>query len=332
MYNLIFGIDISKATFDVYLKSFDLARTAHRCFSNDPSGFKKFLRWYYRLQNKGDCGLILMEYVGYYSFKLCSFLSKHQLVYAPINPLTIKRSMGIQRAKTDKKDAEIIADYGLKSQDCIYLDPALDEELLEIRMLLSQRKYFLKQELAMMEQVKLFTNCVSTSYAKALAKQVKSLCLLTKKRRIILDKRLTKIVAHSSKLKKHYELLKSIPGVGDQTAYYILVYTRNFTRLTDPRKFACYAGIAPFKHESGSSVRKRTRVSHIANKSMKRLLHMGAMSAIQADPELRKYYQRKIESGKPKMSALNAVRNKLIHRMYAVVKRGTPYVPRPVFN
>ena len=168
--------------------------------------------------------------------------------------------------------------------------------------------------------------------SNALAKQVTSLKELTKKRRVKLDKRLSEIVSNSSKLKHYFELVKSIPGVGDQTAYYLLVYTRNFTRLTDPRKFACYAGVAPFKHESGSSIRRKTRVSHIANKTMKGLLHMGAMNAIKVDPELKHYYLTKVDSGKAKMSALNAVRNKIIHRIFAVIKRGTPFVNRPVFN
>ncbi len=332
MYNLIFGIDISKATFDVYCKSMDLSRYEHRCFTNDPSGFKKFFRWYNRHTTDEDSPMIIMEYIGYFSFKFCSFLTMNDLLYSPVNPIAIKRSMGVQREKTDKKDAEIIADYGLKFQDCIHLDSVLDEELMEIHMLLSQRKYFLKQELAMHKQVKLFNYCIGTTYSTALVKHVKSLKELTKKRRVKLDKRLLEIVSNSSKLKQHFNLLLSIPGVGVQTAYYLLVYTRNFTRLTDPRKFACYAGVAPFKHESGSSIRRRTRVSHIANKTMKGLLHMGAMNAIKVDPELRHYYLSKVESGKAKMSALNAVRNKIIHRIFAVIKRGTPFVIRPVFN
>jgi len=332
MYNLIFGIDISKATFDVYCKSLDLSRCMHRSFSNDSAGFKKFLRWYNRLSTKEDSVLIIMEYVGYYSFKLCSFLVKHNLLYSPVNPIAIKRSMGVQREKTDKKDAEIIADYGLKFQDCIHLDSVLDEELMEIHMLLTQRKFFLKQELAMNEQIKLYKDCISTRHSNNLAKQVGSLRELTKKRRVKLDKRLSEIVENSSKLNPHFNLLKSIPGVGDQTAYYLLVYTRNFTRLTNPRKFACYAGIAPFKYESGSSIRRKTKVSHIANKTMKGLLHMGAMNAIKVDPELRHYYLSKVKSGKAKMSALNAVRNKIVHRIFAVIRRGTPFVTRPVFN
>ena len=64
----------------------------------------------------------------------------------------------------------------------------------------------------------------------------------------------------------------------------------------------------------------------MANKHIKSLFNMAAFSAIQADSELKAYYQRRIEAGKSKMSTINIVRNKLIHRVFAVIKRGTPYV------
>ncbi|SFE44289.1 transposase, partial [Spirosoma endophyticum] len=92
-----------------------------------------------------------------------------------------------------------------------------------------------------------------------------------------------------------------------------------------PKKLACHAGVAPFEHSSGSSVRGKTRVNHHARKSLKTLLHMAAMSALQVKGELQDYYQRKVADGKNKMLVINALRNKLIHRVYAVVKRGKKY-------
>jgi transposase len=130
MYNLIFGIDISKASFDVFCKSMDSNLNEHRCFTNDSTGFKKFHRWHLRKTKFNDSPMVFMEYTGHYSFKLCSFLVKHNISYAPVNPLSIKRSMGIQRMKTDPKDAEDIANYGLKFQNSIHFDAILDEELM----------------------------------------------------------------------------------------------------------------------------------------------------------------------------------------------------------
>lgn len=98
-----------------------------------------------------------------------------------------------------------------------------------------------------------------------------------------------------------------------------------FEAIDDPKKLACHAGVAPFEHSSGSSVRGKTRVNHQARKSLKTLLHLAAMSALQVDGELRDYYLRKVAEGKNKMLVINALRNKLIHRVCAVVKRGEKY-------
>jgi hypothetical protein len=84
--------------------------------------------------------------------------------------------------------------------------------------------------------------------------------------------------------------------------------------------------MAPFEKQSGSSLKSKARVSHYANKKMKSLLNLPTSSAIQADKEMKAYYRRRIEEGKSKMSTLNIVRNKLLHRVFAVVNRGTPYV------
>jgi transposase len=106
----------------------------------------------------------------------------------------------------------------------------------------------------------------------------------------------------------------------------MIVLTENFTRFSTARKFACYAGIAPFEHSSGSSIRGRTRVHACANKQIKTLLNMAALSSIQIKGEFREYYERRISEGKHKMSTLNIIRNKIVFRAFAVVQRGTPYV------
>jgi transposase len=85
----------------------------------------------------------------------------------------------------------------------------------------------------------------------------------------------------------------------------------------------CHAGVAPFEYRSGSSVRGKTRVSQHARLRLKSVFHLGAMSVIQMNGELRDYYRRKVGEGKNKMLVLNAVRNKLIHSVCSVVHRQT---------
>jgi transposase len=133
------------------------------------------------------------------------------------------------------------------------------------------------------------------------------------------------IIEQSEALQKNYQLLTSIKGVGLITAVYMIAYTENFQKFSNSRQFSCYAGVVPFEHSSGTSIRGKSRVSHYANKKAKRLLNLAASVAIQHNGELKQYYQRRVGEGKSKMSTLNMIRNKLVDRMFAVVKRQTPY-------
>ena len=125
-----------------------------------------------------------------------------------------------------------------------------------------------------------------------------------------------------------YDLLRTIPGVGPQLAAYLIALTDGFHRFTNPRELACHAGVAPFERSSGSSVRGRTQVSHKANKTLKTLLHMSALVSVRQPGELRDYYERKRAEGKKPILVVNAVRNKLVHRVCAVIRNARPYVHR----
>jgi len=116
------------------------------------------------------------------------------------------------------------------------------------------------------------------------------------------------------------QFAQSVNGIGTVTATALLVYTKGFTAFDSAKQMACYCGVVPFNKTSGSSVRYKPSVSPFANMKLKKLLHLCAMSAIQNDAELKLYYQRKILEGKNKMSVINAVRNKLVHRVFAVLR------------
>ncbi|WP_231372780.1 transposase [Aureivirga sp. CE67] len=141
-----------------------------------------------------------------------------------------------------------------------------------------------------------------------------------------LEKEMQEIILKNKQLKLNFYLLNSIKGVGEKTAITMLIFTDNFTKFESSRKFASYCGIAPFPHISGSSVRGKNKVSHLANKSIKSILNMCAINAIQYNPEIKAFYERRIKKGKNKMSTINIIRNKLISRMFAIIKRKTPYV------
>lgn len=117
------------------------------------------------------------------------------------------------------------------------------------------------------------------------------------------------------------KLIESIPEVGKQTALALITATNNFETIDDPRKIACHAGVAPFKKESGTTLKNRPRVSHLANKNLKVALHMIALSAVKWCQPIKQFYERKVSEGKNKMSALNAVRNKLLHIISALIRK-----------
>ncbi|MBK7083306.1 MAG: IS110 family transposase [Flavobacteriales bacterium] len=112
------------------------------------------------------------------------------------------------------------------------------------------------------------------------------------------------------KVKRQYDLISSVPGVGPVLASNLLALTDAFTRFATPRQLACHAGAAPFESTSGSSVRGRTRTSKKANSWLKSLLHMASIVAIRHDEQLGAYYRRKVAEGKPRLSAINAVRGR----------------------
>lgn len=106
----------------------------------------------------------------------------------------------------------------------------------------------------------------------------------------------------------------------------MVAYTNNFTRFRDARKFNCYAGLAPFEHSSGKSIRRKSRVSHLANKHIKCVLRLAAFVSVRYNQELKQYYERRVKEGKSKMSVINIIGSKLISRMFAVVRKQTPYI------
>jgi transposase len=142
------------------------------------------------------------------------------------------------------------------------------------------------------------------------------------------EQKMSEFIEQDAELKKKYDLVTSIKGVGKVLAISLLVYTHGFTKMEDGRKLACYCGVAPFEYRSGTSVFGKTGVSKFANKELKRILYLVSMSSIQYNQELKTYFKRKVDEGKPKMSVLNAVQNKLLHQIVAVVKSGTPYVEK----
>ena len=142
----------------------------------------------------------------------------------------------------------------------------------------------------------------------------------------VIEEEMVKLIQSESSLKRNYELCTSVKGVGLILGASLLVCSNNFSKFKTWRQMASYAGTAPFPYESGSSIKRGKKVNEMANKRMKALLSNAAVSNIAHNPEMRLYYEKKVKEGKNKMLVQNNIKNKVLARVFAVVKRGTPYV------
>lgn len=324
--NHFIGIDISKGTFDIALiKDNNASVIASDDFPNNTTGLVKLEEFIRKQGLNMDETLFCMEHTGIYCRLLSQYLTERKYHVWLEMPVQIIRSLGVQRGKSDVVDARRIAEYACLKKDKAVLWVPPREVVLQIQDLLSLRDRLCESRKMLKQPIKEFRETGHKQTAQLIESKCKSTLNSLDKEIIQIEKELDKLINKDSNLKRLYGLAKSVPEIGRITALSLLCFTNEFKLYQNPKKLACYCGVAPFEHTSGSSVKGKARVSHFANKALKRLLHLVAMISIKTDKELRTYYLRKVAEGKSKMSVLNAVRNKILHRLCAVIKRGTPY-------
>lgn len=321
------GIDVSKNTLDAVCIEKGKRKGVHLRVSNDTKGFKELFNWLNKtLKHKGDELLFCMEHTGIYTYKIASFLSENKIDFSLENPLQIKRSMGITRIKNDKADASLIAKYAMRHLDSITLYKLPLHVITKLKHLIAYRDRLIKSKRAMKVAANELTKYSEKENCSFISSETDDLLKVLEKKVKKVDAEIIDTINSKKELKKNYDLILSVGGVGPAVAMNVIACTNNFTSFQNARQFACYSGIAPFEHTSGTSLKGRTRISNLANKKMKSLIGIGACSAIQHDPELKKYYHRRVAEGKNPLSTINIIRNKIVSRMFAVVKRGTPFV------
>ena len=317
------GIDVSKLTLDVFI----LKLKFHFVVSNDPSGYAKLLE---TCCVKSSCSkedlYFCFENTGRYSRLLCVFLNDAGIAFTMVPAMDIKKSKGMTRGKSDKTDAKTIALYAWRKKDELTPTKLHSAEVGQLRQLLALRDKLIKHRTAYKNSIKDLQDCFCKGETEFIRQTQLRLIHQLNTEITNVEQQIEDIIKAMPEWEANYKLIQSIVGIGPVLAKYLLIYTENFTRFTNPKKFACYAGIAPFEYSSGSSIKGRTRLHPIANKHLKSLLNIAAMGAVQLNGEYKTYYQRRTLDGKNKMSTLNIIRNKLITRVFAVVKRQTPYV------
>ena len=324
------GIDVSKPYFDAaLLPVVDHQKKEMVCerFYNSNEGIKSFGQWLKKHKVCFDENTILViENTGIYHRLLWSFCSKKKLPIHIGNAAHIKWSFGIARGKNDKIDSQRLCQYAYKEAAELKATPALNPVLMQLKDLMTARTKLLSQINAIKVYVKELKNVSDKAIQKTLEEGYKQALEGMAASIKNFEAEIKKIITKNTSLQTNYDLLVTVPGIGHLTAVYLICCTNNFAGKISGKQLACYAGVVPFSNTSGISIKGRNKVHPMANKDLKKALHLCALTVIQHYPEFKQYYERKKAEGKHSMSVLNAIRNKIVLRAVAVVNKQQSYV------
>ncbi len=319
------GIDISKKSFDVAIEK---GNCFHQFkFSNDKAGFDQLEKM---LRKQEECWCV-MEASGPYYLKLAFYLQQKNISLSVINPLVIRRfcQMRLVRAKTDKKDACMIAQYG-KTEKPIAWQPA-SPDTLELKQmqayidLLEKNITALNNQLEAIEQSPVVSKQVRMGVSKMIKASQKQIEVTESRMQVLIQIQYGQVV----------EQLSSIPGIGKKTSCLLIVVTGGFKKFENAKQVSSYLGLSPRIYESGTSVKGKSRICKMGMSRMRAMLYMCTWSAIKCNKACKELYERLVARGKAKMVALMAVANKLIKQAFAIVTKESHYdeyyVPKACF-
>jgi len=319
------GIDVSKLTIDVaIIMNNDVGKIIQLVFANDSKGFNEFKKHLAKEKISFPETVFCMEHTGYYSKQLSRFvIAQHGNLWMEMS-LKIIRSLGVQRGKNDKLDAKRIALFAQRNQQDFvpYNPPRLIVENLKTLLMLREKLIHSKTAITVpVNELASVDKAAGKMAMKAISKALQGI----ENNMATLDTQIDDLIKSDKELADKFTLVTSVPGIARVTFCYLVYFTNEFKNYSKGKQLACYCGVVPFEYTSGSSVRGKPRVHNMANKKMKKLLHLAALCAVTYYPEFKQYYERKIEEGKPKMLILNNVRNKIVLRIAAVIKNNKPY-------
>ena len=319
------GIDVSKRTIDVAY--YDKGPVYLGCFENCDEGFVKMLRELKNVTGKRvSQWFVCFENTGVYSKPLFSYLSYHNIACREENALHLSRSLGMKRAKDDQIDARDICRYAFEKRDSIQASKPLSNQITRLRKLVNYRDLLIRKKtslkLSLSEQKKTMDEQLYAQLMEGNKAIVKHFNQEIKR----VEQLMQATIDEQKETKRNDQLARSVMGVGPIISAFMIAYSNNYTCFKSARPFASYCAIAPFPHSSGTSIKKPKRTNHLGHKKLRSALSNAASSAIKSDPEIRQYFNRKKQEGKHSGVIINAIKNKLIHRVFAVIKRQSPYV------
>jgi transposase len=320
------GIDVSKKWIDVCaLINGDKSVVHQQRFEQNKQGFAELRKWLLKLTvNQIHQLFICIENTGLYDDALLYFLTDKNFTVCLENAAKIKASVRDRRAKNDQLDARNIALYALRHNDELEVwqkpRPVTDQlkQLLATRTSLLGHLTSLKQA---QKEIETFNWCKQKKKTKNYQAGIKGLQKDIKQ----IEADIWELIKSDEALYKMFLLLISIPAIGKITACHFICYTNEFKRVKSGKNLSSYCGVVPFRKESGTSRSSPARVSKEANRTLKKLLHLCALTALKMKGEFAIYYQRKIAEGKHGLQVINAIRNKLALRIAAVIRNQEPY-------
>lgn len=312
----ILGIDISKLKFDVALMVAAKIKKTH-IFENTPDGFESLSNWLLRqgITSVSAC----MEATGCYGDALATYLYDKGITVSVVNPAQIKSFSGAQlkRAKTDKADAKLIAQFYQQMSPAPWTPPPL--HVRELQALVQRLSALNQMEGQEQNRLHVAPAVVRTSVEKVLS-------IIRAEIRTVETLIHDHIDRHPD-LKEQAELLDSIPGIGKATISRLLAFIGDVQRFDHAKALAAFVGLNPTVHQSGSSIKGKPHISKKGNASLRSALYMPAIVARRYNPVIKAFSDRLKKAGKPNMVIIGAVMRKLIHIVYGVLKSGRPFDP-----
>lgn len=310
----ILGIDISKAKFDVALLVEGKVKKS-RVFENNLTGFKALSLWIIKhdITHLQAC----MEATGTYGDELATYLVDQGFEVSVVNPAQIKSFSGAQlnRAKTDKADAKLIAQFCASMHPMAWMP--LPIHVRELQALIQRLAALLQME--RQEQ-----NRFSTA-ASVIQPSIKTVLATIKAEIKAVERMIHDHIDRHPDLKDQSKLLDSIPGIGVATIARLLAFVGDVHRFNDAKALAAFVGLNPTVHQSGSSVRGKSRLSKKGNATIRKALYMPAVVARRYNPIIKEFAKRLKKAGKSNMLIIGAVMRKLLHIIYGVLKSGKPF-------
>lgn len=325
-FNFFIGVDVSKLELDLAVMHRNTF-IKHYKIGNNTTEIINFIKEVKSVHSLTIPNTVFgMEQTGIYCNHLISCLEKLGAKIVVEDAKHIRNSLGTIRGKNDKIDAIRIAGYLVKGKDTLRLWSSKRQIITELARLTSLRERLISVNKTLSTPLKEEREFISRSASDTNLKLCNNTIKSLKDDIAELEMYIERVWKSDERIDHLMNIITSVPGVGPITGLQILITTNEFKNINDARKFACYSGVAPFEHTSGSSVRRLTRVSSMSNKRLKSLLHSCALSARRFVPNIKSYYERKTEGeGKHKMSVMNAIRFKIITRVFACVKRDQIY-------